>query len=220
MFKRFFTTLKGGDELDRAFAQFTEMLDHAEWMFARANEMLTGSTADSESRDALYERDRAINDLLRSIRGIVVRHLTFNPGLDVPASLALINVAKDAERIGDYCKNVFEVGRHYEKPPAHPEYQGLMDEACRSMEALFCDVKQAWHESDSTKARNAMERAYEIRQQCEIVIDKLLRGRGTLETHEAVAYSLLARHYKRVAAHLANICTAVMGNIEELDFRR
>ena len=36
-----------------------------------------------------------------------------------------------------------------------------------------------------------------------------------IKTHEAVAYSLLARHYKRVAAHLANISTAVTGRIED-----
>ena len=29
--------------------------------------------------------------------------------------LALISVAKDAERIGDYCKNLFEVGRFYDE---------------------------------------------------------------------------------------------------------
>ncbi len=36
---------------------------------------------------------------------------------------------------------------------------------------------------------------------------------------EAVAYSLLARHYKRVSSHLANVSTAVLGKVEELDFR-
>ena len=41
-----------------------------------------------------------------------------------------------------------------------------------------------------------------------------------MPTHEAVAYSLLGRHYKRVASHLANIATAVFGKIEELDFRK
>jgi phosphate uptake regulator len=39
-----------------------------------------------------------------------------------------------------------------------------------------------------------------------------------MSTHEAVAYSLLARHYKRVAAHISNICTAITGEIEELDY--
>ncbi len=34
-----------------------------------------------------------------------------------------------------------------------------------------------------------------------------------------MAYSLLARHYKRVSSHLANIATAVLGKVEELDFR-
>ena len=43
--------------------------------------------------------------------------------------------------------------------------------------------------------------------------------KASMETHEAVAYSLLARHYKRVSSHLANVATAVLGKVEDLDFR-
>ena len=66
-------------------------------------------------RTPLYERDVAVNELERSIRRKVLRHLTVNPGHDVAICLALMSVAKDAERIGDYCKNVFEVGVFYTK---------------------------------------------------------------------------------------------------------
>ena len=41
-----------------------------------------------------------------------------------------------------------------------------------------------------------------------------------METHDAVACSLKARYYKRLASHLANIATAIFGRIEDLDFRK
>ena len=55
-------------------------------------------------------------------------------------------------------------------------------------------------------------------QSADAIIEQLLLDDTSMETHEAVAYSLLARHYKRVAAHLSNIATAVRGRLEDLDF--
>ena len=119
MFKQLFSALKSGDVLDQAFSQFDEMLDHAQWMFLRANEVLHRKTTAADVKDSIYARDKSINDLLRSIRRKLVRHLTINPGTDIAASLVLMSVAKDAERIGDYCKNVFEVGEVYKKETFH-----------------------------------------------------------------------------------------------------
>ena len=72
--------------------------------------------------------------------------------------------------------------------------------------------------SDTKMANEAITASDDLRKRCDEVIERLLQGRAAVKTHEAVAYSLLARHYKRVAAHLANISTAVLGRIEELDF--
>ena len=46
--------------------------------------------AAEEVRESIYQRDKAINDLLKGIRRKIVRHLTINPGTDAPAALALI----------------------------------------------------------------------------------------------------------------------------------
>jgi hypothetical protein len=43
--------------------------------------------------------------------------------------------------------------------------------------------------------------------------DGLFADENQMEIHEAVAYSLLARHYKRVAGPLSNISTAVVGQL-------
>ena len=38
------------------------------------------------------------------------------PGVDVPACLVLMSVVKDAERIGDYCKNVLDAAKSEAQP--------------------------------------------------------------------------------------------------------
>ena len=59
MFKQLFSALKSSDVLDQAFSQFAEMLDHAQWMFLRANEVLQRQSAPEDLRDSLYRMRRA-----------------------------------------------------------------------------------------------------------------------------------------------------------------
>ena len=219
MLRQLFSAFKSGDVLDEAFSQFAEMLGHAQWMFTRANEVLQRQVEPAGVRDSIYQRDKSINELLRSIRRKIVRHLTINPGADVAASLALMSVAKDAERIGDYCKNVFEVGRFYKEDFNVPRYHEPLAAICERVQDLFGGVRQAFRESDAEAAKAALKAADEIGDGCDRIIEQLLGDEASIETPEAVAYSLLARHYKRVASHLSNVATAVLGKVEDLDFR-
>lgn len=219
LIKQLFSALRSEDALEDAFQEFAQMLKHAQWMFERANAVIRREARAEDERDALYERDQRINALLRSVRGRIVRHLTINPGHDVAASLALMSIAKDAERIGDYCKNVFEVGRFYREEFHVERYHEPLEEIRRDTEALFSEVERAFRESDVKLAREIIAKVGRIRQRCDHLVEQLLRDDMKLETHEAVAYSLLARHNKRVAAHVANICTALLGRVEDLDFK-
>ncbi len=218
MFKQLFSALKSGEELDQAFSQFDEMLNHAQWMFLRANEVLQRKGDPDEIKESLYARDKSINELVRSIRRRIVRHLTIHGG-DVAACLALMSVAKDAERIGDYCKNVFEVGQFYKDPFHVAKYHEPLEAARTRVEGLFDTVRRAFRESDGEQAKAALKAADAVGDTCDAVIEELLGDEASMETHEAVAYSLLARHYKRVSSHLSNVATAVMGKVEDLDFR-
>lgn len=219
MFKELFSVLKSGQTLDQAFSQLSEMLDHAQWMFIRANEVLRRKVAAEDVKEAILARDKAINDLLRSIRRKIVRHLTINPGNEVAASLALMSVAKDAERIGDYCKNVFEVGQFYSEDFHVEKYNDPLEVIRVEVEGLFDLARRAFAESDTQIAKNTLKAADAIGEQCNAVIEELLGDTDSIKTHEAVAYSLLARHYKRVSSHLSNVSTAVLGRVEDLDFR-
>ncbi|MCP1673826.1 phosphate uptake regulator [Natronocella acetinitrilica] len=218
MFREIYSALTSENTLDRAFEDLTRMLEHGAWMFERAEAVLHSKVPAEEVRAPLYERDRAINDRERSIRRKVLRHLTVNPGHDVATCLALMSVAKDAERIGDYCKNVFEVGAFYTEGFHVPRYQEPLDSMADQMATLFELVTSATRNSDEAGARKALTQAGDIRRRCDRLIENLFKDEEQIEFHEAVAYSLLTRHYKRVAAHLSNIATAVLGQLEDLDF--
>src|SRR5690554_5935683 len=218
MFRKLYSALTSESSVDLAFKELTQMLEHGAWMFERANEALHSTQSADEMREPLYERDRQINELERSIRRKVLRYLTVHPGHDVAICLALMSVAKDAERIGDYCKNVFEVGAFYSEGFHVDRYQQPLDEMAERLNGLFKELIAATRDSDEAGAHRVITATREIRGRCDKLIEALLSEEQTIEFHEAVAYSLLARHYKRVASHLANIATAVTGRLEDLDF--
>jgi phosphate uptake regulator len=220
MFSQLIAALKANDKLDAAFREFAEMLEAAAWMFDEANDVLRRKKSAKDVGDALYQRDKDINRLLRSLRGNILTHLTVNPVADIPGCLALMSVAKDAERIGDYCKNVYEVGRFYEVDYRIDQYHEPLEDIRTRTKDLFSDVRAAFDASSVRQAKAAIKAADRIRAECDAIEESLLRDKQSVATHEAVAYSLLGRHYKRVASHLANIATAVFGKIEELDFRK
>ena len=217
MFRKLYSALTSESSVDLAFKELTKMLEHGAWMFERANEALHSTQSADEMREPLYERDRQINELERSIRRKVLRYLTVHPGHDVAICLALMSVAKDAERIGDYCKNVFEVGHFYREGFNVPKYQQPLDHISTQTAAMFSLVIAGVRDSNEAQARKALASSKEIRSQCDQLIKELFRDEDKVAFHEAVAYSLLARHFKRVAAHLAHVASAALGQLEELD---
>lgn len=220
MFGQLIAALKSGDRLDTAFAEFIQMVDASEWMFHEANQVICGTKKAEDVGESLYEKDKEINHLLRSVRAGILTHLSVNPIADIPGCLALMSVAKDAERIGDYCKNVYEVGRYYEDDYSIDRYHDPLEDVRKRTGELFNAVREAFDKSSVKRAKLSIKMADRIRGECDAIEETLLRDRREVPTHVAVAYSLLARHYKRVASHLANIATSVFGRIEDLDFRK
>src|SRR5690625_7258942 len=110
MFRKIYSALKSESTIDKAFSDLTEMLKHGAWMFERANEVLHSTVPAEEVRDAIYERDRIINELERSIRLKMLRYLTINPGHDVADWLSLIIVVIVAVSCCGYVQDDYEVG--------------------------------------------------------------------------------------------------------------
>ncbi len=219
MFREILSAFAKETAIDRAFAELEAMLQDGAWMFERANEVLHSRVPAEKAEDAIYERDRRINARERSVRRKLLRHLTVNPGYDVPVCLALLSVSRDAERIGDYCKNVFEIGRFYTRGFHVAKYHQPLEAIEGELGGIFRTLASACRDPDQQEAaRERRERARDIQRRCDQVIEALFEDEGEIEFHEAVAYSLLARHYKRVAAHLTNIASAVLGELAELDF--
>ena len=212
--------LRSGDALDKAFNEFDEMLSAGQWMFGKVRSILEGQIPPQDVREELFTKDQEINELLRSLRLNLVTHLSVNKNADIAACLALMSIAKDAERIGDYCKNLFEVTEHGDLAKGNEKYQSRVAALPGEVEEIFGLVRTAFSESSPKQAKVAIKAADAVRSTCDKIGQDLLEDHAEISTQDAVSLSLQTRYFKRIASHLANIATAVFGRIEELDFRK
>lgn len=221
MFKELIEAFKKHDVLNEMVQQLGEMLDAGQWMFDTACDVVQKKLASEEIRDELYRRDRMVNRLEYRIRERLVVHLaTTSRPQDVGMSLVLMSVVKDAERIGDYCKNIYELSTLFRRDYSKQEFTVPLDEIRQTIHDLFPRIRRAFVQGDKKSAEAAIEEALKARQKCEFIIKQLMTPGSQGAADEAVAYALRARFFKRVISHLANIATSVNNPVPALDFRR
>jgi len=84
------------------------------------------------------------------------------------------------------------------------------------MGGAFKDTKKAFIQEDDAKAKATYHLESRIVKACDAILINL--AASDLSTNEGVCYALIARYYKRIAAHLVNISTSVVLPISQLDY--
>ena len=153
---------------------------------------------------------------MRTIRRSLVNHLSLRVGHDAPACLVLMSVVKDAERLGDYCKNMFEVAEKFGQSLAQGRYMTPLVDISEKLEALIARTGEAFIRSEADLAQAVVHESHTVALGCDMILKQLIQDK--LPTQKAVAYSLLSRYFKRLARHLGNIASSVLVGVEEIDF--
>lgn len=216
MFENLMKFWQGKDFLNEVLEEFKHMLEEGEQMFSMVCQQLIHQQSDQQIKEKIYNLDRKINQQERAIRKRVIEHLTAQPSVDVPVSLLLMSVVKDAERLGDYAKNLYEVNSLLDKPIDPNLYTQYFNHIEIEITKLFEKTKQSFLESDESIAKECWNDERSIVKGCDDIIKKL--ASSALSVNEAVCFTLMARHFKRLAAHLANIATSVILPVSDLDY--
>ena len=216
MFKNLLQFWKGKDFLSQVLEEFKSMLDDAQIMFDSVCRRLIDNEEEPGLKDKVYRIDKQVNDLQRDIRKRVIEHLSLQPSVDVPTCLLLMSVVKDAERLGDYAKNLYEVSTMIKKPLNKEKYLELFNSIEKEISELFKATKTAFIESDETNAAKSWDYKTKITKRCDRIIEKLAESQ--LSVNEAVCLALMARYFKRITAHLTNIATSVILPLTDLDY--
>ncbi len=216
-FKALLEAWRGEGLVADMYAEFEDMLAKAVWIFNAACKAISGETAPDTLFEDIRARDKEINRLQRLIRRQVVEHLTMRRDADVTVCLILMSIVKDAERLGDYGRDLFKVA---DICPDAAKTEGFAEAVAKietHVNAFMEDGRKALAESDETLARNLMAREDALKKECDRMMEDL--AKSALPPERIVALTLIAHYLRRLTAHTANIASGVINPVERLDYK-
>lgn len=216
LLKDLFEIIRGGADAPQLGENFHTMLQLAEEMFREVNVALWSGQIDEALTAKIYERDVRINQLERRVRKNVLSHLTTatDNKKDLPFCFVLINVVKDAERIGDYVKNIVEVSDLGDFPEG--EVRNELREIGLGTEMLLSRAAPCFEESDPVDAEKLVRKGRELQKRADALVVRIANAGN--ESGPTCMMVLLARFYKRIAGHTANILSSVIMPLHKIDY--
>lgn len=205
-------TLRG---LDKIRMDFTEMLEAGRFAFMTATNAYLGGTSPDIVREDLLRTDKQINRAERTIRKELIIHTAVRGMKDFPECLVMMSIVKDAERLGDYAKNIFDLSI---LSPVEPEGNDRerMVVLKNLIGQIFISAKRIFETHDEECARDMIRESTWIAKQCDANTVRILQSEAP--TKYDASYVLIYRYMKRIVAHLKNITSSVVQPVHKLDF--
>lgn len=197
-------------------AEFGQMLDAGKHTFDTAANAFLGGTDLEVIRKDLFTTDKRINKAERQIRRDLVVHASVHGEADFPACLVLMSLVKDAERLGDYAKNVFDLAEMAPEKPSGDHRErliGLKDQISQ----VLSRCREVFDSEEEEPAKELICNAHAIEDLCDEAIRKLICG-GNDEGTMGPTYVLAYRYFKRITSHLRNIASSIVQPLHKLDF--
>ncbi len=220
MFKSIFQAWSEQAFTQKVVEDFISMLERSEKMMSYAFDVLLQEKKGKKFNKKIYGKDQKINLTEREIRKQILLHVKSNPSCNLAACLGLISIVKDAERLGDYVKNLFEL-KDLDKNNIDKKatFRKLYDLKGEELLTLFGTVRKAFRNSDKKLAEEAINTGRDIAKSYDDLIETVADS-NEYTVPEAGATTLGARYLKRIALHLTNIVSSVTNPFDELDYRK
>ena len=197
---------------------FLEMLRTAQREFTLASDVALTGVESASVKEEVLAADKMINRFERNIRKALVIRSAVHGFVD-PECLVMMSISKDAERLGDYSKNIFDLGAMDLAAPTGEDKERLLV-LKSSIEKLFTQTISAFEENDQNKAesqaKTLIREAAWLAHQCESNTQRLLLLE--VPNRRTAPDALLYRFMKRMASHLRNICSSIVMPLHKLDF--
>ena len=204
------------DLLDSIDAKLSEMLTNSMHAYDITMNCLLGDTNLETVRDDLYNTDKAINELHREVRREMIIHSAVNSrNLDIPLLLSYMTMSKDIERIGDYCKNLFEIaetGNSFAKGDDLDTYMELKNDIGK----LIVYLQSCLNLDDESKVQDLITLGSALNNDLDEKITALLEDKEKIQY--PVATTLFYRYLKRIVSHIINAATAIIMPTDQIDY--
>ncbi len=201
---------QGLDEINK---QFLQMLQDGRHIFDAASNALLGGTTSDVIREDLYATDLRINRTEIQVRRALVVHGTVHGAGSFPSLLILMSLVKDAERIGDYSKNLFELGCTGASLGSD-EQRKLLISMKDKISGYLVRCYHLFEGKDVEASRDLLKEIDIFLTMCDQRVGELLRVEGVNEAGQV----LTMRYFKRVASHVGNVVTSIVMPLDQLDY--
>ena len=209
---------KGGSDkpLEEIESLIVQMLHDDRHTFDLAINALLGGTDASVVGKEVKKSDKRVNRAEREVRRRLIVHAAVaGERVDLPRVLIAMSVIKDAERVGDQCKNIWDLaaeGIDLSTAEDLKQLTTMRDQTSR----YIAESSRIYQERDTEAAHTLIAEMDEAQDRFdECVTDQL---KSTATAGEAVPRALLCRYLKRITGHLMNVITALVMPVERLDY--
>jgi phosphate uptake regulator len=204
MLQRLFGISAQSRLVESAFEEFSAMLAQAAKMHDLALEAFFGNKPLEVDLDQM---DDAIDEGEGAVRRAVLEHLSLSPAKDLVASLVLISMVQDAERIGDFTRGLGNFPRLAKHPVGGPFAEELQSINQR-VRPLYDRCERAFRNDTADDARVVVEAHIRIKADLTKYIESV--ADSDLSADMAIVYASTARNLQRISAHLSNIASSVV----------
>ncbi|MEJ2541251.1 MAG: PhoU domain-containing protein [Gemmatimonadota bacterium] len=218
MFRELLSLFKSDDAVARMGDDFADMLARVRELTLQAGKHYFEGQPTADERTALIRKDVKVNKLERRIRKQVIAHLALDgAGNRAPYGLLLMTLVKDAERIGDYAKNLSEVYDEGGGPlPEADKNAEELQELRRIVEMILADLNDVFVASDGEKAAELMRVGRDVVERADRLVTRI--ARGPYDAATTTTLILGTRYYKRIAAHVMNILSGIVMPLHKVDY--
>lgn len=204
MFQQLFGAGKTSTLVAAAFEDVSTMLQQSAKMLDHS---LAALLDNQELQVDLDQMDDVVDEGERMVRRTILEHLSVNPRQDLVASLILVSMVQDAERIGDFARGLGELVS-LAKSPREGIFADDLKALATRLRPMFEVCEEAFRRDDSEKASRVIIEHAGLKK---ALIDYTKRvAKSDLSADMAIVYAAAARILRRVSAHLSNIASTVV----------
>ncbi|GMQ86364.1 MAG: hypothetical protein BMS9Abin07_1938 [Acidimicrobiia bacterium] len=211
-----FEFFKGGSSaVEEVENKLVQMLVDGCEVFDTATDALFGGGKSKETKREVRSTDRNINVAQQDVRRELMIHASVQDTVDLPLVLAYMSTVKDAERIGDYAKNVYDLVRYgadFEHAPDRAELSAYRERVSH----LIREAAEAFAAKDTEHAQRLINKADGFLDDYDAQVKAAYRWEGTAS--DAVSRALYFRFLKRITAHVMNFLTSLVMPVDRLDY--
>jgi phosphate uptake regulator len=209
------TFFRGDDgTFDTVDRQVTEMLAACRHAFDLAMSALVAGGDIESLGDDVRATDHQVNQLEETVRRELVVHASVRGSTDIAAVLTSLLVVKKLERVGDQCKNIFDLADHGVRFTDAPD-RPTLDRDRRVVSEMFAEAIEVLADVDEQAVEAYGAKGDELMSEYDARVNDLLASEQP--SSHGVPRAMLARYVKRIVANLVGCARAVSEPLDRSD---